>query len=982
MKYFLLVLFVLCSLSIYGEIIEDFEADNIEFSSYPEFDEEPNDWALDTEITYPNSSQSLHLWGNTWKVLEIEDRTLNENSVWSSKINITEYGQVQGIGFQDSLNILLYSIDGTLEMDTQTWVADYQGAFPQNEWNNILFPIAADWLARFDYLPTINSIVFLNENTYYSDIYFDDLEDVTDQINFIPDFEITYRIISSNTDRNNVTRAEAMFTATFTEPVEDVEYFWQFGDGETSTEISPTHRFVVHDNHQYNVVLQITNNQARKKYGACTMEVNQGSSTLPLSMCFVGDIMMTRGIGNIINQHDEDPGYIYQHVSSTIQNCDIAVANIENPLTDSNTQHPTKGICFKADPSTISTVTAAGWDVVSIANNHIYDFLDEGIQDTRDILTENNILFSGAGSNSYEANLPAVLNKQGVTFSFLASSDRTGQYNNYRPYLQAAYNKAGFAYMTPFYVDREIQKAKDYSDHIIVELHAGSEYSDGPLEDYDKSEIPEDDNYQPRIDTPHMWDREIRHYFIDQGADLIIVHHPHRIHGIEVYDGKVIAHSLGNFIFDLSYAETFPSMILHADAYKENLKNFTIEPVYIDDNMTKIAKGELGTHILDYIAQKSRELGTYINVQKDERFAEIILDTLTMDLSSYRFVLDDLDFDNDGNFYISQPLKLPRNGNISAINNVYPTSMYWARLGRDDLWNGNMEDEGSTLWDISSNGISYDENEVFRGEQSMKQSSSSGSLSSALEKKLLMKPETDYTLCGNIKTINRTVNMTAKMYSTRNANNPIQTASIPEVSNTEIWKFYYENFTSADNAKYVNIFLESELISYPNIDNWFDDVSLIEWTDWIPLSELEEIEFPNDYYFIQLKSVSNAENCMISGTETMVSEYQEPVANNNNSVELPKVKLANYPNPFNPTTTIKFSATENLINPKISIYNIKGQLIKTINSTQNIIFSGEEGTIIWDGENKQNKPVSSGVYFYKLEAKDFSSKSRKLLLLK
>ncbi|NQT65263.1 MAG: CapA family protein, partial [FCB group bacterium] len=64
-----------------------------------------------------------------------------------------------------------------------------------------------------------------------------------------------------------------------------------------------------------------------------------------------------------------------------------------------------------------------------------------------------------------------------------------------------------------------------------------------------------------RIDIPHMWDIEIRHHMIDSGADLVICHHPHVIQGIEVYNGKVIAHSLGNFVFDLSYLETFPTMI-------------------------------------------------------------------------------------------------------------------------------------------------------------------------------------------------------------------------------------------------------------------------------------------------------------------------------------------------------------------------------------------------------------------------------------
>ena len=68
-----------------------------------------------------------------------------------------------------------------------------------------------------------------------------------------------------------------------------------------------------------------------------------------------------------------------------------------------------------------------------------------------------------------------------------------------------------------------------------------------------------------------MWDRAIRHFAIDEGADLVIVHHPHIIQGVEVYNNKLIAHSLGNFIFDLNYPETYPSMILNVDVNQNGL---------------------------------------------------------------------------------------------------------------------------------------------------------------------------------------------------------------------------------------------------------------------------------------------------------------------------------------------------------------------------------------------------------------------------
>ncbi|NQV17923.1 MAG: T9SS type A sorting domain-containing protein [Armatimonadetes bacterium] len=91
-----------------------------------------------------------------------------------------------------------------------------------------------------------------------------------------------------------------------------------------------------------------------------------------------------------------------------------------------------------------------------------------------------------------------------------------------------------------------------------------------------------------------------------------------------------------------------------------------------------------------------------------------------------------------------------------------------------------------------------------------------------------------------------------------------------------------------------------------------------------------------------------------------------------------KIMLANYPNPFNPTTTIYFETTDLHENSRIEIYNIKGRKIKTFH----VILSGVEGqsSIIWDGTDENNQPVGSGIYFYKLNLKD--SPIKKMILLK
>ena len=98
---------------------------------------------------------------------------------------------------------------------------------------------------------------------------------------------------------------------------------------------------------------------------------------------------------------------------------------------------------------------------------------------------------------------------------------------------------------------------------------------------------------------------------------------------------------------------------------------------------------------------------------------------------------------------------------------------------------------------------------------------------------------------------------------------------------------------------------------------------------------------------------------------------------------MPEIKLSNYPNPFNPSTTITFNVPQTALFAKIEIYNIKGQKVKTLNSfAANARDSHSKNSIIWDGTDSNNQDVPSGVYFYQLNVDGKVEKSNKMLLLK
>ena len=142
--------------------------------------------------------------------------------------------------------------------------------------------------------------------------------------------------------------------------------------------------------------------------------------------------------------------------------------------------------------------------------------------------------------------------------------------------------------------------------------------------------------------------------------------------------------------------------------------------------------------------------------------------------------------------------------------------------------------------------------------------------------------------------------------------------------------------------------------------------------------------FTNDLFY-QLVGLVNGQQYMVGlsaeyeAGESDILEFELPyVSVDGNTIQMGNM-LTNFPNPFNPTTTISFSlTTEHAKNTEVTIYNLKGQKIKTFPVT----LSGDEGSIIWNGTDNTGKRVSSGIYFYKLVSVGKSIASKKMLLLK
>ncbi|MDP2173504.1 MAG: CapA family protein, partial [Candidatus Cloacimonadaceae bacterium] len=889
---------------------------------------------------------------------------------------------IQGIGFSDGVNVLFYSIGGTRILNLEQWVPVYQGAFSNNTWNQYLFPIADDWFSFFEYYPLITSIVYVNDLDGISSrsVFFDNILNITSDINQAPQITVSYQITFQSAGLGTTRNVGVQFSSLVIDPDSDTfTYAWNFGDSTTSNLANPYHTYTVADNHPYRATLRVRDSGGKWGYASCLVEVDDGISSLPIRMNFIGDVMLARAYeqaGGIIPTLGVNA--IFQPTVHLIGNAaDITVANLEVVLCNVGTPHPTKSVVYRGSPSNISGLVYAGIDKVSTANNHTLDYGLVGMQQMIGLLEQNNIIHSGSGANSYEAYAPVFINKDGLNIAFLASSDRTGQYNNAQPYLQAGYNKPGFAYMTPYYIMQQINAVQGFADLKIVEMHGGSEYSVTPGSGYDKNNPflgdLEDEDYNYRTDVPHLWDLEIRRWTVDSGADLVIVHHPHIIQGLEVYNGKLIAHSLGNFAFDLTYPETMPSMILYADADHSGFSNFLVRPLYIDDFIPKPATGVLAAHILDYLAMRSTELNTKLIVDYQDCSAKVVMDMddLTANTSNYNFQKQLQPSGTIGN--TTQPFKLPRYGSINSVTNVSPVSDGQLRLGKELIWFGNFEDEGSSLWSIPA----FETMNAFDGARSALLAPSNGQTTTATFKRRMKCYDNTkkYTLHGWIKTRSATnANIIIRYWNTRTSTSTVGTENITaNINGTTEWTWFYKELTFPSNAYFYDILLTITNSAGGTVQALFDNVGMVEWTNWLDLSSLATIPNPNNYLWMQAKTSQGAKSLSIGFSEQRYAFMAQ--RRSSKTISVP-IRMSINPNPFRNDSKIGFEL-QGKAPASLKIYNIKGQRVKTM--FDGILPEGKH-ILSWNGKDDKDRPVSSGIYFFRLEQNGHTANQKAIML--
>lgn len=247
----------------------------------------------------------------------------------------------------------------------------------------------------------------------------------------------------------------------------------------------------------------------------------------------VGDLMLGAWLTEILDR--EGPGYPLTEVGPLLERAGFLIGNLEAPFLDDTTgvARAEKRYTFAVPTRAVAVLTTAGFDAVSLANNHILDFGMPGLRRTWEVLEGAGIAHVGTGPDSASAGRYRIVERRGRRIALLA-------YNHTFPAgFWAKRRRAGTAHAGEEGLAAEVRRAAANADLVIVSFHWSAELRE----------------------TPKEYQRILAHIAVDNGADLVVGHHPHVVQPLEWYRGRLIAYSLGNFIFG-SYSPAAEGAVL------------------------------------------------------------------------------------------------------------------------------------------------------------------------------------------------------------------------------------------------------------------------------------------------------------------------------------------------------------------------------------------------------------------------------------
>lgn len=288
-----------------------------------------------------------------------------------------------------------------------------------------------------------------------------------------------------------------------------------------------------------------------------------------VTLMAVGDIMLARTIGEMIeNEGIEAP---FAFTMETLSIADITLGNLECSISERGTAEEKK-YTFRAPLSAAESLQYAGFDLVSLSNNHILDYGPLALEDTLAELADVDIRSVGAGMDDEEAYNPVFFEVNGLRLAFLAFTDVPTEDYDYLSW-EASPDQPGISWAHAERIKSTVREAETQADLVIVLFHNGYEI----------------------IQKVSDLQQQVAHLAIDSGADLVVGSHPHVLQRIEEYNGGLIVYSMGNFVFDNFLFPPNYSAILSVTLTADGVESYELIDVVVQLNgVPQIMEYDLG----------------------------------------------------------------------------------------------------------------------------------------------------------------------------------------------------------------------------------------------------------------------------------------------------------------------------------------------------------------------------------------------------
>jgi poly-gamma-glutamate synthesis protein (capsule biosynthesis protein) len=269
-------------------------------------------------------------------------------------------------------------------------------------------------------------------------------------------------------------------------------------------------------------------------------------------LAFLGDVSPSRSMETQLIRYGAQ--YPWGELGPLLHEADLLAANLESVLTTGG-QPLDKSYLLRAHPMWAQTLIEAGIDVVTLANNHTFDYGTQGLDETLSTLENLGVVAVGAGISDTAAHRPALFTVNGVRVGILAYAAARWKGSVDVPATDR------LAWAEPARVETDLQAIQGQVDVIVILLHAGTEYAADPSPDQ----------------------IAFAHAAIDAGADLVVGHHPHVTQTVERYGQGLIVYSLGDALFDIPRQAAMQGDLLRIHVTRQGLRQAELWPFWIED---------------------------------------------------------------------------------------------------------------------------------------------------------------------------------------------------------------------------------------------------------------------------------------------------------------------------------------------------------------------------------------------------------------